>query len=52
MTVSANGADEGDGLSFVRAVASAVWGAQAARPVRIQAADARAREALQRWSLG
>jgi glycerol-1-phosphatase len=52
VTVSANGADEGDGLAFVRAVASAVWGARAAQPVHIQAADAPAREALQRWSLG
>jgi glycerol 3-phosphatase-2 len=51
VTVSANGADEGDGLSVVRAVASAVWGARPARPLRIEAADARAREALHRWSL-
>ncbi|OBI15121.1 HAD family hydrolase [Mycobacterium sp. E2327] len=49
VTVSADGADEGDGLSVVRAVAHAVWGAAA--PVRIEAADARARDALQRWSL-
>ena len=55
MTVSGNGPDDGDGLSIVRAVASAVWGAQVAdshgRPVRIEAADDRARDALQRWSL-
>jgi len=51
VTVSAKGADEGDGLSIVRAVASAVWGARPARPLRIEAADARAREALHRWSL-
>lgn len=51
LTVSANGADEGDGLSVVRAVAHAVWGAATAGPVRIEAADARARQALQRWSL-
>ncbi|OBI48014.1 HAD-IIA family hydrolase [Mycobacterium sp. E796] len=51
VTVTANGADEGDGLSVVRAVAHAVWGAAAAGPVRIEAADARARDALQRWSL-
>jgi glycerol-1-phosphatase len=51
VTVSADGADEGDGLAFVRAVASAVWGARAAGRVRIEAADAPAREALQRWSL-
>jgi glycerol-1-phosphatase len=52
VTVSANGADEGDGLSIVRAVASAVWDAESdGRPVRIEAADDRARDALQRWSL-
>lgn len=49
------GSDEGDGLSIVRAVANAVWGAldsdseQAA--VRIEAGDDAARDALQRWSL-
>ena len=52
VTVSANGADDGDGLSIVRAVAGAVWGAwDDGRPVRIEAADDRARDALQRWSL-
>jgi glycerol-1-phosphatase len=55
VTVSAGGADDGDGLSIVRAVASAVWGLQEPdlqRPqVRIEAADDRARDALQRWSL-
>jgi glycerol-1-phosphatase len=58
VTVSGNGADDGDGLSIVRAVASAVWGAQypdhsdfQGRPARIEAADDRARDALQRWSL-
>ena len=55
VTVSGNGPDDGDGLSIVRAVASAVWGAQVAdshgRPVSIRAADDRARAALQRWSL-
>ena len=55
VTVSANGTDDGDGLSIVRAVASAVWGApdpdSQGRPVRIEAADARARDALRRWSL-
>ena len=50
LTVSANGADDGDGLAIVRAVASAVWGLPDG-PVRIEAADDRAREALQRWSL-
>jgi HAD superfamily hydrolase (TIGR01450 family) len=51
VTVSANGADGGDGLSIVRAVAAAVWGAGDARDVRIEAADDRARDALLRWSL-
>ncbi len=51
VTVSANGADEGDGLAIVRAVAAAVWGARDARALRIEAADDRARDALQRWSL-
>jgi glycerol-1-phosphatase len=51
VTVSANGADHGDGLSVVRAVASAVWGARDAQALRIAAADDRARDALQRWSL-
>ncbi len=53
--VSGNGDDDGDGLSIVRAVASAVWGAHcpdfAVRPLPIEAADDRARDALQRWSL-
>ena len=52
ITVSGDGADDGDGLSIVRAVASAVWDAHLdGRPVRIQGADERARDALQRWSL-
>ncbi|CDO88531.1 HAD family hydrolase [Mycobacterium triplex] len=57
VTVSGNGADDedGDGLSIVRAVASAVWGAgysdSQARPARIRAGDDRARDALERWSL-
>ena len=51
VTVSADGADAGDGLSIVRAVASAIWGLQEGRQVRIEAADDRARDALQRWSL-
>jgi HAD superfamily hydrolase (TIGR01450 family) len=51
VTVSGNGSDDGDDdLSIVRAVASAVWGAKDS-PVRIDAADDRARAALQRWSL-
>jgi glycerol-1-phosphatase len=60
ITVSANGHDQDpenkdDGLSIVRAVASAVWGAQfpdlQGRPVRVEAGDDRARDALRRWSL-
>lgn len=52
VTVSAAGPDEGDGLSIVRAVAGAVWAAPAdGQPVSIRAADDRARDALQRWSL-
>ncbi|HTY30075.1 HAD-IIA family hydrolase [Mycobacterium sp.] len=51
VTVSANGADEGDGLSVVRAVASAVWAVVGSEPLRIEAADDRACDALQRWSL-
>lgn len=44
--------EEGDGLSVVRAVASAVWAADFdGRSVTIQAGDDTAREALQRWSL-
>ncbi len=53
--VSGNGDDHGDGLSIVRAVASAVWDAHCpdsqGRPLRIEAADDRARDALQHWSL-
>ena len=51
VTVGATGADDGDGLSIVRAVASAIWGLQEGQQVRIEAADDRARDALQRWSL-
>ena len=54
-TVSASGEDDGDGLSIVRAVADAAWGADAAsferRPLRIEAGDDEARAALRRWSL-
>lgn len=51
VTVSADGAgvDE-DGLAVVRAVAGAVWSAGAG-PLRIEAGDDRARDALHRWSL-
>ncbi|CQD13617.1 phosphatase [Mycobacterium lentiflavum] len=59
VTVTASGAfeadDDGDGLSIVRAVASAVWGADNSdfqgRAARIQPGDDRARDALERWSL-
>jgi glycerol-1-phosphatase len=52
VTVSSNGEHKDDGLSIVRAVASAVWGALSdGRPIRIEAADDRARDALRRWSL-
>lgn len=55
MTVGANGAGDDrddDGLAVVRAVAWEVWKAQpGGPPVRIEAADGRARDALQRWSL-
>ena len=50
-TVTATGDQQGDEVSIVRAVASAVWGAKldGQRP-RIEAGDERAREALNRWS--
>jgi HAD superfamily hydrolase (TIGR01450 family) len=52
VTVSGDGPDDGDGLSIVRAVASAVWGTESdGRSINIEAADDRARAALQRWSL-
>jgi glycerol-1-phosphatase len=55
VTVSGDGGDDPDGLSIVRAVATAVWGAQSpdpdGQPIRIEAADDVARDALQRWSL-
>jgi len=57
-TVSTNSGDRdrnGDGLSIVRAVAGAVWGADTAsvggRPLRIEAGDDEARDALRHWSL-
>jgi glycerol 3-phosphatase-2 len=52
VTVTAKGDQQGDELSIVRAVASAVWGAKldGQRP-RIGAGDERARDALNRWSL-
>jgi glycerol-1-phosphatase len=51
VTVSGNGGDDRDGLSIVRAVAAAVWGAPDAQAVRIEAGDEGARDALGRWSL-
>jgi glycerol-1-phosphatase len=51
ITVTANGHDQDpDGLSIVRAVASAVWAADG-RSVSIGAGDDLARDALRRWSL-
>jgi HAD superfamily hydrolase (TIGR01450 family) len=51
VTVSSNG-DDPDGLSIVRAVAAAVWALNdQGRPVRIEAKDDTARDALRRWSL-
>ncbi|MEO6795005.1 MAG: HAD-IIA family hydrolase [Mycobacterium sp.] len=45
-------ADDGDGLSIVRALAAAVWdGELAGRPFTVESADDTAGEALQRWSL-
>ena len=49
LTVSANGGDDGDGLSIVRAVADAVWCADSSP--RIEAGDDAARDALGRWNL-
>lgn len=52
VTVSGDGPDDGDGLAIVRAVAGAVWSVGSdGRPVGVAAGDARAREALRRWSL-
>ena len=54
VTVNVNGkdADDGDGLSIVRAVAAAVWGVPfGGQPMLIRAGDDRARDALERWSL-
>ncbi|CAM2736309.1 HAD family hydrolase [Mycobacterium intermedium] len=50
--VRADGERPGDDLSVVRAVASAVWGAQLdGESFTVEAGDAQAREVLQRWSL-
>jgi glycerol-1-phosphatase len=49
VTVSANGDHQGDDLSIVRAVASAVWNADG--PLDIHAGDDRAGDSLRHWSL-
>lgn len=52
VTVGGNGGEDPDGLSIVRAVADAVWGAGLdSRSPRIEAADDAARDALRRCSL-
>ncbi|GFG75723.1 HAD-IIA family hydrolase [Mycobacterium botniense] len=53
VTVTADGADRpGDGLSIVRALASALWNLNAdGRSCTIKAGDEYARAALRRWSL-
>jgi glycerol-1-phosphatase len=52
VTVSACGDDNGDGLSVVRAVASAAWKADFdGRTFTIEAGDDVARHTLQRWSV-
>ncbi|MGH3581950.1 MAG: HAD-IIA family hydrolase [Mycobacterium sp.] len=51
VTVRATGADAGDALSVVRAVAHTVWAVGADGPLDVTAADDTARAALQRWSL-
>ena len=52
VTVSACGDDNGDGLSVVRAVASAAWMADFdGRTFTIEAGDDVARRTLQRWSV-
>jgi glycerol-1-phosphatase len=52
VTVRSTGVDPQDPLTVVRATASAVWNAELnGGPVRIEAADDIAREALARWSL-
>jgi HAD superfamily hydrolase (TIGR01450 family) len=55
ITVSADGSDDGDGLSIVRAVAAAVYArsgsGSGSGEVRIEAGDDDARAALGRWSL-
>ena len=49
INVSANGGDDGDGLSIVRAVAHALWSADSSP--RVEAGDDEARDALRRWDL-
>jgi hypothetical protein len=52
VTVQSTGRDPGDGLSVVRATASAVWNAHLdGRHVVLAAGDDTARQAMDRWSL-
>ena len=52
VTITATGADPGDGLSVVRATARAVWDAdRSGGPPAIRAGDDTARAALDRWAL-
>lgn len=51
VTVHSTGADVGDELSVVRALAQAVWAADVNGGLAVDAADDTARAALQRWSL-
>ncbi|MCV7152636.1 HAD-IIA family hydrolase [Mycolicibacterium pyrenivorans] len=52
VTVRSTGNDPGDELSVVRAIAAAVWTADAdGRPRAISAVDDAARQAIDRWSL-
>ncbi|OAN29656.1 HAD-IIA family hydrolase [Mycolicibacterium iranicum] len=50
VTVTSTGADPGDALSVVRAVAAAVWSADVPRRPIVGADDA-ARQAVERWTL-
>ncbi|MDY7000059.1 MAG: HAD-IIA family hydrolase [Actinomycetota bacterium] len=51
LTVRSTGADPGDALAVVRAIAAAVWAADGERPTTLAAGDDAARQAMQRWSL-
>ncbi|MBX7434547.1 HAD-IIA family hydrolase [Mycobacterium sp. Y57] len=53
LTVHSTGAEPGDDLSMVRALAAAVWELDGdRRPSAVTAADDAARQAVDRWSLG